>query len=83
MADGKPGDHPLTDILVYKIETYGPDADDYIRGVSDFSSRHELYEWWNDEVKGVTDRQVILQKARERYQELMMRSQATGWGTKK
>jgi len=83
MADGKPGDHPLTDIVVYKIETYGPDADDYIRGVSDFSSRHELYEWWNQEVKGETDRGIILQKARGRYQELMMRSQASGWSTKK
>ena len=83
MADGKPGDHPLTDILVHKIETFGPEADDYIRGVSDFSSRHELYEWWNREVKGETDPKVVLQKARERYQELMMRSQSSGWGSQK
>jgi type 1 glutamine amidotransferase len=83
MADGKPGEHPLTDIIVHKIETYGPDADDYIRGVSDFSSRHELYEWWSNEVKGETDRQTVLKKARDRYHELMMRSQASGWGTQK
>jgi hypothetical protein len=80
MPNGKPGDHPLTDIIVHKIETYGPDADDYIRGINDFSSRHELYSWWEQEIKNETDRQVIFQKAREHFQELMMRSQASGWG---
>jgi len=83
MADGKPGDHPLTDIVIYKVETYGPDADDYIRGVSDFSSRHELYEWWRDEIQGESDGQVILERAKARFHELMMRSQASGWKAEK
>jgi hypothetical protein len=80
MATGRPGDHPLMDILVHKIETYGPEADDYVRGISDFSSRHELYTWWEEVIKDETNPQEILRKARERFQELMMRSQASGWG---
>jgi type 1 glutamine amidotransferase len=79
MANGKPGDHPLTDILVHKIETYGPDADSLIRGISDFSSRHELYDWWNREINGSTDRELVLRKAELRFAELMERSSLSGW----
>lgn len=79
MSGGKPGDHPLTDILVHKIEIYGPDADALMRGISDFSSRHELYEWWNAEIKGEADRDTVLRKAELRFAELMERSSLSGW----
>ena len=62
MPNGRPGDHPLTDIIHHKIETYGPDADEYIRGINEFSSRHELYSWWEQEIKNETDRQIIFPK---------------------
>jgi hypothetical protein len=29
--NGRPGDHPLTDILVHKLQVYGPEADNLIR----------------------------------------------------
>lgn len=32
MPNGKPGDHPFTDIVVHKIETYSPEIDGLIRG---------------------------------------------------
>jgi hypothetical protein len=83
MASGKPGDHPLTDILVHKIETYGVEADGLIRGISDFSSRHELYEWWNAEINGSTDRDLVLRKAEARFAELMERSSLSGWEAEK
>jgi hypothetical protein len=80
MPNGKPGDHPLTDILVHNLETYGEEADDLIRGISEFSSGYELNEWWTREIGKCTDRDIILQKARARFMELIERSQATGWG---
>jgi hypothetical protein len=76
----KPGEHPLTDILEHNIETYGKDADEYIRGISDFSSRHELFSWWSEEINGSTDRDMVLEKAQSRFMELMQRSQQSGWG---
>jgi hypothetical protein len=79
MPDGKPGD-PLNDILTRRREVYGPEADDYIRGISDFSSRFELNDWWNTEINGVTDSDLVMRKAQARFMELMQRSQATGWG---
>jgi hypothetical protein len=79
MLNDKSGD-PLTDILMRRREVFGPEADDLIRGISDFSSRYELNEWWTTEISGCTDRDIVLQKAQARFTELMQRSQATGWG---
>ncbi len=33
MPDGKPGDHPLTDIVVHRIPTYTPTIDALIREI--------------------------------------------------
>ena len=82
MPQEKPGEHPLTDILVYGRETYGPDADELIRGISEFSSKYELYDWWTKEIKGITDRDEVHRKAELRFQELFQRSNMSGWGNK-
>jgi hypothetical protein len=79
MANGKAGDHPLTDILVHGIEVYGPEADDLIRGINEFSSRHELYQWWNQEINWSEDREEVLRKATARFEELFQRSRQSGW----
>ena len=75
MPNGKPGDHPLTDILVHRREVYGPEVDDLIRGISEFSSKYELYEWWNKEINWSTDRDEVQRKAQARFEELFQRSQ--------
>ena len=79
MSYERPGDHPLSDIIVHGREVYGPEADDLIRGISEFSSKYELYEWWNAEIKGTTDRDEIARKAQARFQELFQRSNMSGW----
>jgi hypothetical protein len=78
MSD-RPGEHPLSDILIHGREVYGPEADELIRGISEFSSKYELYEWWNSEIKGSTDRAEIASKAEARFQELFQRSNMSGW----
>ena len=50
MPNGKPGDDPLNDILVHKLDVSGSEADDLIRRIADLCSRRELYEWWNSEI---------------------------------
>jgi len=79
MSTERPGDHPLSDIIVHGREVYGPEADDLIRGIGEFSSKYELYEWWNAEIKGSTDRDEIARKAQARFQELFQRSNTSGW----
>ncbi len=82
MPHDKPGEHPLSDILVFGREVFGPDTDSLIRGISEFSSKYELYEWWNREIKEITDHDEIHRRAEARFQELFQRSNMGGWHSK-
>jgi len=79
MANGNSGDHPLTDIFAHKLEVYGPEADDLIRKIAGLCSPRELDEWWAREIGWSPDRDVALQKARSRYNELLRRRREGGW----
>jgi hypothetical protein len=81
MANGKPGDHPLTDILVHKLAVYGREADELIRKISGLCSRRELDEWWEREISWLPDKNSVLRKAQARYEELSKRAQESGWET--
>ena len=48
--NGKPGDHPITDLLTHKIDVYGAEGSVLFRKIADLSSRNELYEWWEREI---------------------------------
>jgi len=79
MANGKPHDHPLTDILVYNVEVYGLEADELIRKSYGLSSRRELDEWWEREIGWSPDPDAVLLKAQARYQQLVKRARDGGW----
>ena len=79
--NGKPGDHPLTDILSYKLEVYGQEADELIRKIGELCSPRELDEWWDREIGWSDDRALVLRKARERHEELIKRARESGWET--
>ena len=78
--NGKPGDHPLTDIS-YGLEVYGREADDLIRKIAALCSQRELDEWWRKEIDWSEDRALVLRKARTRYEELRERGRKRGWET--
>jgi hypothetical protein len=42
MPNGKPGDHPLTDITVHRMEVFGAPCDDLIWEISNHGGRAEL-----------------------------------------
>jgi len=79
--NGKPGDHPLTDILVHKHEIYGREADELIRKIGALCSRRELDEWWEREIGWSKDADVVLRKAHTQYLQLAQRAKESGWET--
>jgi hypothetical protein len=81
MPNGKPGDHPLTDLISHHFEIYGAEADDLIRKIAGMCSPRELNEWWDREIAWSEDRTMVLQKARARLEELKKRAQSSGWET--
>jgi hypothetical protein len=82
MPNGKHGDHPLTDILVHKIEVYGKEADELIRRIGALSSGRELDEWWRKEIGWNCDSATALKKATAKHAELFRRAKSSGWETK-
>jgi hypothetical protein len=83
MPNGKPGDHPLTDISVHRLKVYGPEADDLIRKVAELCSRQELDEWWEREIGWSHDGHSVVRKARVRFDELLQRAEQGGWETQR
>lgn len=83
MPNGKPGDHPLTDILVHKRRVYGRRADDLIRKIAELSSQRELEEWWQREIGRSPDRQSVVRKAEFRLNELLEPARRSGWETER
>lgn len=71
--NGRPGDHPLTDILFYSREVYGREADELIRKVRELCSERELYEWWEKDIHWSGDRAMVLRKVQTRLEELATR----------
>jgi hypothetical protein len=79
MPNGKPGDHPLTDILVHRAAVYGPEADELIRKMAALSSRRELDEWWEREIGWSAGAAQALSKARAHHDMLIARAKERGW----
>jgi hypothetical protein len=73
MPNGKLHDHPLTDILHYKVDVYGAKVDDLIRKIAELCSFRELDEWWSSEIGWKPDKNLIEAKARNRLNELLNR----------
>ena len=50
MPNGKPGDHPVNDILDHGLSVFSPEVDDLVRRVARFVPRYRLFEmfdWFN------------------------------------
>ena len=70
MPNGRPGDHPLTDLLKHGQSVYGARADQCIREIASLSTGHELDDWWLVEIAKEEDRAEILRKAEARLAQL-------------
>ena len=42
MPNGKPGDHPITDIMVHGLRVYSPEVDDLVRRIVQLGGRSKL-----------------------------------------
>ncbi|MFV2068183.1 MAG: hypothetical protein ACC645_14520 [Pirellulales bacterium] len=81
MPNGKPGDHPLTDILTHGIGVYGEEADQLIRKISSLCSRNELDAWWDEKIAWSGDLDIVLFEARAYHETVLQRARSHGWET--
>lgn len=78
MANGRPGDHPLSDILNHKIDIYENEADNLIREIAKLCSPRKLDEWWTIEIGWSKDPENAKNKSIKRLNELKNRSKESG-----
>jgi len=82
MAAGGPGDHPLTDIIYYKLDTYGPEVDSLIRELAPLLSTRELWEWWEKEIGWKCTPEIALEKTKAKFAFAQKRANESGWEPK-
>lgn len=79
MPNGKPGDHPLTDIVVHGMAVYGSEADALILKIGKLSSNRALDHWWESEIGWNASSKEVVEKAKVRLAELEKRVEDSGW----
>jgi hypothetical protein len=80
MPNGKPGDHPLTDIFAHSIyDEYGYEASMLIKRIAKLSSKREMDEWWENEIGWTGTPEIALTKAKAKVEELEKRAKESGW----
>lgn len=82
MAAGGPGDHPLTDIINYKLNVYNKECDELIREISKYVSSYQLYEMfdWFDNFY-ITEKQLkeFENTLKLKLDELIKNAENNGW----
>ncbi|MBN1780087.1 hypothetical protein JW948_03110 [bacterium] len=47
MPNGKPGDHPRTDLIIHNMKVYGEPTDSILRKLIGHMGQHKFDEWFN------------------------------------
>jgi hypothetical protein len=63
MPNGKPGDHPVTDLIVHGIPQFDPELDELIRDFERLRPEVEMDEWGDP----AWDRPPLVDGARARH----------------
>jgi hypothetical protein len=46
MPNGKPGDNPITDLMIHRIAVFGEPLDTQLRQLGELMSYHRLCDWF-------------------------------------
>lgn len=71
MPNGKPGDHPLTDLFTHNLEVFGAEIDDLLREIKSLSgSPAEFNAWFTEQIGWTNDLELIRERTQARLDEL-------------
>jgi hypothetical protein len=56
--NGKPGDHPLIDVLIHKLVVFGHPWDDELREIVHLLGTERAHDWFNAECCSKPDNQI-------------------------
>jgi hypothetical protein len=77
MPNGKPGDHPITDLMVHHIAVYGEPLDTQLRQLGELMSYQRLCDWFQQHWS--TPAQQLQPLVIKKLEELRRVAQERGW----
>ena len=75
--NGKPGDHPITDILDHSLAVYGEPTDSNIRKLSKLMDYHRLRDWFECLKRDKSE--DIPTEVEKKLAESLKEAKARGW----
>jgi len=75
--NGKPGDHPITDLMVHHIAVYGEPLDTQLRQLGELMSYRRLCDWFQQHWSTPAEQLQPLVAAK--LEELRRDAQERGW----
>jgi hypothetical protein len=79
MPNGKPGDHPITDLMIHHLSVYGEPLDTELRQLGELMSYHRLCDWFEQEQYWTTPNEELEPIVAAKLETLKRDAQDRGW----
>jgi hypothetical protein len=79
MVSGGPGDHPITDLLHWNLEVYGPIPDEEFRQLAQLMSQRELDGWWSENIGWYISPETAAERIHKKLLWAQVRAEQSGW----
>jgi hypothetical protein len=79
MAAGRPGDHPITDLMLWDLPVYGAEADAMFRRLAQLLSAQDLNSWWESDLGWGVTPEAARAAISEKLKWALSRAKANEW----
>ena len=79
MPNGKPGDHPITDLMIHHLSVYGDPLDTELRQLGEFMSYDRLCDWFEQGRYWTTPKEELEPIVAAKLETLKRDAQDRGW----
>jgi hypothetical protein len=77
--NGKPGDHPITDLMIHHLSVYGEPLDTELRQLGELMSYHRLCDWFEQGHYWTTGKEELEPIVAAKLTTLKRDAQERGW----
>jgi hypothetical protein len=79
MPNGKPGDHPITDLMIHHLSVYGEPLDTELRQLGELMLYHRLCDWFEQGQYWTTAKEELEPIVAAKLETLKRDAQERGW----
>jgi hypothetical protein len=79
MPNGKPGDHPITDLMIHHLAVYGEPLDTELRQLGQLMSYHRLCDWFEQQRHSTKPKDQLRPIVAAKLAELRRDATKRGW----